>query len=185
MSTAPDAAFTLTDRYDALEGEVLVTGIQALARVPIDQMRADRLAGLKTAAFVSGYQGSPLGGLDRELLSHGPLLEQYGVKLWPGLNEELAATAVVGSQLVSTMREAKVDGVAGYWYGKAPGLERAADAIRHAQHAGTSPRGGVLAMIGDDPACKSSTVASRSDSFVSALGSPGTTTRRPPMWTRH
>jgi indolepyruvate ferredoxin oxidoreductase len=172
MTTAPDAAFTLTDRYDALEGEVLVTGIQALARVPIDQMRADRLAGLKTAAFVSGYQGSPLGGFDRELLSHGALLEQFGVKLWPGLNEELAATAVVGSQLVSTMREARVDGVAGYWYGKAPGLERAADAIRHAQHAGTAPRGGVLAMIGDDPACKSSTVASRSDAFVSALGFP-------------
>ncbi len=172
MSTLPDSSFTLSDRYDATDGEVLVTGIQALARVPVDQMRADRDRGLKTAAFVSGYQGSPLGGFDRELLANPDLLKKYGVKLWPGLNEELAATAVAGSQLVSTMKTANVDGVAGYWYGKAPGLERAGDAIRHAVFAGTAPKGGVLALIGDDPACKSSTVPSRSDALVAALGFP-------------
>ncbi len=172
MTIAPDVSFTLSDRYQAMDGEVLVTGIQALARVPLDQMRADKRAGWKTAAFVSGYQGSPLGGFDRELLANTDLLEQFAIKHWPGLNEELAATAVAGSQLVSTMKTANVDGVAGYWYGKAPGLERAGDAIRHAVFAGTAPKGGVLALIGDDPACKSSTVPSRSDSLVAALGFP-------------
>ena len=172
MTMAPDVSFSLADRYTAMEGEVLVTGIQALARLPIDQMRADRAKGWKTAAYVSGYQGSPLGGYDRELLANGALLDEFGVHLWPGLNEELAATSVAGSQLVSTMKTAKVDGVAGYWYGKAPGLERAGDAIRHAIFAGTARKGGVLALIGDDPACKSSTVPSRSDSLVAALGFP-------------
>jgi indolepyruvate ferredoxin oxidoreductase len=172
MTTVPDTSFTLSDRYNAVDGEVLVTGIQALARVPLDQMRADQRRGWKTAAFVSGYQGSPLGGFDRELLANPKVLAQFGVKHWPGLNEELAATAVAGSQLVSTMKTANVEGVAGYWYGKAPGLERAADAIRHAVFVGCAPRGGVLAMIGDDPACKSSTLPSRSDSLVAALGFP-------------
>jgi indolepyruvate ferredoxin oxidoreductase len=172
MSKVADSSFSLADRYTALDGDVLVTGIQALARVPLDQMRADRLRGIKTAAFVSGYQGSPLGGFDRELLAHSDLLADFGVKFWPGQNEELAATAVAGSQLVANMRTANVEGVAGYWYGKAPGLERAADAIRHAVFTGTAEKGGVLAMIGDDPACKSSTLPSRSDAFVSALGFP-------------
>jgi indolepyruvate ferredoxin oxidoreductase len=172
MSTIPDSSFSLSDRYEAVDGDVLVTGIQALARVPVDQMRADRALGIKTAAFVSGYQGSPLGGFDRELLANPELLSNYGIKLWPGLNEELAATAVAGSQLVSNMATANVDGVAGYWYGKAPGLERAGDAIRHAVFAGTARKGGVLALIGDDPACKSSTVPSRSDALVAALGFP-------------
>jgi indolepyruvate ferredoxin oxidoreductase len=172
MSIMPDSSFSLADRYNATDGDVLVTGIQALARVPVDQMRADRARGYKTAAFVSGYQGSPLGGFDRELLANPEMLETFGVKLWPGQNEELAATAVAGSQLVTNMRTANVEGVAGYWYGKAPGLERAADAIRHAVFAGTAEKGGVLAMIGDDPACKSSTVPSRSDALVAALGFP-------------
>ena len=172
MSIVPDESFTLADRYNATEGEVLVTGIQALARLPFDQIRSDRAAGLKTAAYVSGYQGSPLGGYDRELQSNPALLKEFGVHHWPGINEELAATSVAGSQLVSTMKTAKVDGVAGYWYGKAPGLERAGDAIRHAIFAGTSRKGGVLALIGDDPACKSSTVPSRSDNLVAALGFP-------------
>jgi indolepyruvate ferredoxin oxidoreductase len=172
MTTTPDVEFTLADRYSSTEGEVLVTGIQALARVPIDQMRADRMAGLNTRAFVSGYQGSPLGGYDRELLAHRKLLDEYGILHWPGTNEELAATAVSGSQLATNQRTANVDGVAGYWYGKAPGLERALDAIRHGLFAGAAPKGGVLAMIGDDPACKSSTVPSRSDALVAALGMP-------------
>ena len=178
MTIIPDVAFTLADRYRATGGEVLVTGIQALARLPFDQMRADRRAGWRTAAYVSGYQGSPLGGFDRELQANRELLEEFGVVHWPGLNEELAATSVAGSQLVANMKTANVEGVAGYWYGKAPGLERAADAIRHAVFAGTARKGGVLALIGDDPACKSSTVPSRSDSLVAALGfalfDPGT-----------
>jgi indolepyruvate ferredoxin oxidoreductase len=178
MSIAPDTDFSLADRYRATDGEVLVTGIQALARLPLDQMRADRARGWRTAAFVSGYQGSPLGGYDRELLANRALLDEFGVHHWPGTNEDLAATAVAGSQLVANMETRRVEGVAGYWYGKAPGLDRAGDAIRHAVFAGTARRGGVLAMIGDDPACKSSTVPSRSDPMVAALGfaflDPGT-----------
>ena len=172
MSIVPDESFTLADRYTAVDGEVLVTGIQALARLPFDQMRADRRKGWRTGAYISGYQGSPLGGFDRELQSNPDLLKQFGVKHWPGINEELAATSVAGSQLVSTMKTANVEGVAGYWYGKAPGLERAGDAIRHAIFAGTARKGGVLALVGDDPACKSSTVPSRSDNLVAALGFP-------------
>ena len=178
MSIVPDTSFTLADRYNETDGEVLVTGIQALARLPFDQIRADRQRGWKTSAFISGYQGSPLGGFDRELLNHRAMLDEFGIVLWPGINEELAATAIAGSQLVSTMKDAKVEGVSGYWYGKAPGLERGADAIRHANYVGTAPRGGVLALVGDDPACKSSTVPSRSDNLVAALGftlfDPGT-----------
>ena len=178
MSSVREDTFSLKDRYDAVGGEVLVTGIQALARAPMDQIRADRARGWKTAAFISGYQGSPLGGYDRELLSNQKLLDEFGIVLRPGINEELAATSVAGSQLVSTRPNANVEGVVGVWYGKAPGLERAADAIRHANFVGTAPRGGVLALIGDDPACKSSTVPSRSDSMAAALGiallEPGT-----------
>ena len=172
MTSSPDLSFTLSDRYTATDGQVLMTGIQALARLPLDQMRADRRAGWKTAAYVSGYQGSPLGGFDRELLANGKLLDEFGVHLWPAINEELAATSIAGSQLAMTMPTANVEGVAAYWYGKAPGLERAGDAIRHANFTGTSPRGGVLALVGDDPACKSSTVPSRSDALVAALGFP-------------
>jgi indolepyruvate ferredoxin oxidoreductase len=176
VSTSPpqggSAAFSLQDRYTAEDGQVLVTGIQALVRLPLDQMRIDRARGLRTGAFISGYQGSPLGGYDRELISNKAMNDAFGIEHWPGTNEELAATAVAGSQLVAHRPDARVDGVAGYWYGKAPGLERAADAIRHGVFAGTSARGGVLALIGDDPACKSSTVPSRSDALVAALGFP-------------
>jgi indolepyruvate ferredoxin oxidoreductase len=168
----PDPNFALADRYDRLEGDVLLTGIQALTRVVMDQVRADQAKGWNTAAFVSGYPGSPLGGLDREMVAQQTRLAALGVVHQSGLNEELAATSVVGTQLLPERPTATVQGVAGYWYGKAPGLERAADAIRHANLVGTSPRGGVLALVGDDPACKSSTVPSRSDAFVAALGLP-------------
>ena len=169
---SPDVNFSLDDRYDRISGDVLLTGIQALARVPMDQMRADRVRGLNTGAFVSGYPGSPLGGIDRELITQKGRLEMLGAVHQSGLNEELAATTVVGTQLLPERPDARVEGVAGYWYGKAPGLERAADAIRHANMVGASRRGGVLALIGDDPACKSSTVPSRSDALVAALGLP-------------
>ena len=172
MTIAPDQEFSLSDRYTTESGDILVTGIQALVRLPFDQMRADRRAGLRTAAFVSGYQGSPLGGFDRELISRPDLQKEYGVVHRPGLNEELAATSVAGSQLVSTLKTATYDGVAGYWYGKTPGLDRAADAIRHGVFAGTSRHGGVLALVGDDPACKSSTLPSRADALVTAIGMP-------------
>jgi indolepyruvate ferredoxin oxidoreductase len=169
---APDATFSLADRYVAASGDVLITGIQALVRGPLDQLRADRRAGLRTAGFVSGYPGSPLGGYDRELQANHALLAEYSVVHRPALNEELGATAVMGSQLASTFGTRRYDGVVGVWYGKAPGLDRAGDAIRHAQFAGTARHGGVLALVGDDPAAKSSTVPSRSEPLLAALGLP-------------
>lgn len=172
MNLSPDHDFRLTDRYVTLDGEILVTGVQALVRVPFDQMRADRAAGHNTGAFISGYQGSPLGGYDRELIAQAELCRDLNVVHRSGLNEELAATSIVGSQLVAQQKTANKDGVVGYWYGKGPGLDRAGDAIRHANFVGTSRLGGVLALVGDDPACKSSTLPSRSDPAVSALGLP-------------
>ncbi len=164
--------FTLQKRYEAESGEVLVTGIQALVRLPLDQMRADRRARLNTAAFISGYQGSPLGGYDRELQSQRTLLDALNIVHVAGLNEELAATSVMGSQVADTYPTRKYDGVTGIWYGKAPGLDRAGDAIRHANFAGTGRKGGVLALVGDDAASKSSTLPSRSDPALVALYLP-------------
>lgn len=162
----------LEAKYTAEHGEFFFTGIQALVRVPFDQIRADRRAGLRTAGFISGYQGSPLGNFDRELLDRRALLDRHGIVHRPGLNEELGATAVMGSQLSSTFPEASYDGVVGIWYGKAPGLDRAGDAIRHGNYAGTSRAGGVLALAGDDPACKSSTLPSGSEYTLHDLNLP-------------
>ncbi|HEX3240846.1 MAG TPA: indolepyruvate ferredoxin oxidoreductase family protein [Solirubrobacterales bacterium] len=165
-------AVSLSDRYLLEEGQVFLSGVQALVRVLLDQHRADRQAGLKTAALVSGYQGSPLGGFDREVARLGSVGAENDVVLRPGLNEELGATAVWGSQIAGTLSGARYDGVLGVWYGKAPGVDRAADAIRHGNYVGTEPRGGVLALCGDDPACKSSTLPSASESILAALHVP-------------
>ena len=124
MTMTPDASFSLADRYQAASGEVLLTGIQALVRGPLDQLRADRRAGLRTAGFVSGYQGSPLGGYDRELQANQALLDDLHVVHRPAVNEELGATAVMGSQLSSTFASRRYDGVVGVWYGKSPGVDR-------------------------------------------------------------
>jgi indolepyruvate ferredoxin oxidoreductase len=172
MTLTPDADFSLGDRYSLQDGEVLITGVQALVRAPFDQLLADRRAGLKTTAFFSGYQGSPLGGFDRELLAQQALMDEFGAVLRPALNEELGATAVMGSQLSATFANHTHDGVIGVWYGKGPGVDRAGDAIRHAQFAGTSKHGGVLALCGDDPAAKSSTVPCRTEVVVAAMGLP-------------
>ncbi|MSW19433.1 MAG: indolepyruvate ferredoxin oxidoreductase family protein [Actinobacteria bacterium] len=162
----------LDAKYREPDGSFYFTGVQALVRVPIDQMRADRDAGLNTATFISGYQGSPLGGYDRELIAHKKLLEPWNFVHVPGLNEELGATAVVGSQISATFPGQKYDGVLGVWYGKAPGLDRSGDAIRHAQYGGTTRHGGVLALVGDDPACKSSTLPSSSEWSMADLHIP-------------
>ena len=135
------ADFSLRDRYTAEEGQILATGIQALVRLPIDLMRADRRAGHRTAAFISGYQGSPLGGYDRELASQADILGALDIVHRPAVNEELGATAVMGSQLSTTFASHRYDGVAGIWYGKSPGVDRAGDAIRHGNYAGTGPAG--------------------------------------------
>jgi indolepyruvate ferredoxin oxidoreductase len=160
------------DRYTAATGEAQMTGVQALARLPLNVRRADRSRGLDTAAFISGYEGSPLGGYDLELGRNQKLLEAWDVVFRPGVNEELAATAVQGTQLAAASGDARVDGVTGYWYGKSPGADRATDAMRHACLVGTHPRGGAVAFVGDDPSAKSSTVPGASEALFKDIGMP-------------
>ncbi len=163
---------SLDDRYLLERGRILLTGVQALVRVPLDQHRADRRAGLNTATMISGYQGSPLGGFDKELQSHRETCLEHNVRHVPGLNEELGATSAWGSQLAAGLPGAKYDGVLGLWYGKAPGLDRAADALRHGNFVGVSRTGGAIAAVGDDPGCKSSTIPSASESLLASLHMP-------------
>jgi len=163
---------TLADRYELDEGRVFLTGLQALVRVMLDQHRADARAGLRTATLVSGYPGSPLAGLDQEVGRLGAIGAAHDVVLRRAINEELGATAVSGSQLAPTLPGARYDGVVGIWFGKAPGVDRSSDAFRHANLAGTDPHGGAVALCGDDPACKSSTIPSASESLLAALRMP-------------
>jgi len=172
MTDLRPAEFDLDAKYKEEYGSFFFTGVHALVRVPIDQMLSDKRAGLNTAAFISGYQGSPLGGFDREIISHKKLMDELHIVHKSGLNEELGATAVMGSQASATFPQQRFDGVLGIWYGKAPGLDRAGDAIRHAQYAGTSPHGGVLCLVGDDPANKSSTLPSGSEGTIADLHMP-------------
>ena len=162
----------LSDRYTATSGRVQLTGVQALARLPIDQHRRDLTAGLNVGTFISGYEGSPLAGYDQELGRLKQLLEANDVTFVPGLNEEAAATAIQGSQLACTLPGATRDGVIGIWYGKAPGLDRATDALRHGNLMGSHPKGGALVLVGDDPAAKSSTLPCASDGALADLAMP-------------
>ncbi|NBE99790.1 indolepyruvate ferredoxin oxidoreductase family protein [Nonomuraea sp. KC401] len=166
------APVTLDDKYAAPDGRVLISGVQALVRLTLEQRRLDRARGLDTRAFVSGYQGSPLGGVDLEMGRAARFLDDMGVVFKPGLNEELAATAVAGTQLLDQVPGRRHEGVTGFWYGKNPGLDRAADAIRHANTAGTAPLGGAVAWIGDDPGCKSSTLPSSCEPMCQSLAMP-------------
>jgi len=160
------------DRYLLDENQVFMTGTQALVRVILDQMRADRAGGLRTGAMVSGYPGSPLGGFDQELARSRRHTEPLGVVHRPGQNEELGATAVWGSQLVPALPRPRTSGVLGVWYGKAPGVDRAADAFRHGNFVGAHPEGGLIALCGDDPTCKSSTLPSATEGTLATLGMP-------------
>src|SRR4051812_34175727 len=162
----------LADRYQATDGSVLLTGVQALVRLLFDQVRADRAAGLNTAAFVSGYQGSPLGTFDLTLARTGSLLGEYDVTLLPGVNEDIAATSVWGSQQDHIAPLARHDGVIGMWYGKGPGVDRSGDAFRHANLHGTGRNGGVVAAAGDDPAAKSSTLPHSTEVALYDAGMP-------------
>jgi indolepyruvate ferredoxin oxidoreductase len=163
---------TLDERYQRQDGTIYLTGIQALVRMLLDRARHDREHGLATAGYVSGYEGSPLGGYDLELARQRDLLRSCGIVHQPGLNEELAATAVSGTQLAGRVGDAKHDGVTGVWYGKAPGLDRATDALRHANMIGTSPTGGAVALVGDDPSAKSSTLPCSSEMALAGLMLP-------------
>jgi indolepyruvate ferredoxin oxidoreductase len=163
---------SLDDKYLLDEGRVLLTGVQGLVRLPLDQHRADRRRGLHTGTMISGYQGSPLGGLDREIQRNSAICADHHVRHVPGLNEELGATSAWGSQLASQLPGASYDGVLGMWYGKAPGLDRAADSLRHGNFVGVTRTGGALAVVGDDPSCKSSTIPSASESLLASLHIP-------------
>jgi indolepyruvate ferredoxin oxidoreductase len=154
---------TLDDKFDLTKDRVFITGTQAIVRLLLMQRERDRLAGLNTAGFVSGYRGSPIGGLDQNLLRARKWLERSDIVFQPGLNEELAATAVWGSQQAEMRGEGKYDGVFGMWYGKGPGVDRSGDVFRHANMAGSSRHGGVLALMGDDHTAESSTVAHQSE----------------------
>lgn len=162
----------LTERLSATEGMISLSGAQALLRIPVDQFRADRANGLSTATLVSGYRGSPLGGIESIISQHRSVLDGANVTFISGVNEELAATAVWGSQMAQLERDARYDGVLGMWYGKGPGVDRTGDAFRHANFAGVGQYGGVLALAGDDPECKSSTIPSASEWALHDAGMP-------------
>ncbi|HEY7652117.1 MAG TPA: indolepyruvate ferredoxin oxidoreductase family protein [Methylomirabilota bacterium] len=161
--TTQSGEFSLEAKYTQERGRIYLSGIQALVRLPLDQHRADRRRGLKTATFISGYRGSPLGGLDQTLERMASLMKTHEVVFSSGLNEDLGATAVFGSQMAGLFPRPKYDGVLGMWYGKAPGVDRTGDLFKHANYAGVSKNGGVLALAGDDPLSKSSTLPSASE----------------------
>jgi indolepyruvate ferredoxin oxidoreductase len=165
IRTAEDdqPSYRLEDRYARRSGRVFLTGTQALVRIALDQARRDHAAGLKTGGFISGYRGSPLGGLDLELWRNRKLIDAAGIRFLPAVNEDLAATAVLGSQQVETNPDAAVDGVFAMWYGKGPGVDRAGDALKHGNAYGSSPHGGVLVVAGDDHGCVSSSMPHQSD----------------------
>ncbi len=165
-------AYELADRFKAGGPPMLLTGVQAIARLLVEHRALDRRRGLRTASFVSGYQGSPLGGLDRMLAEMPEVLEENDIRFVPGVNEELAATSVWGSQIDLPLGTRTYDGVTGFWYGKGPGVDRATDALRHANMYGVNPNGGALLLVGDDPASKSSTVPAVSERSLAALGIP-------------
>jgi len=161
---------TLDDKYDLSKEQILVSGSQAIVRLLLMQREFDRRGGLNTAGFVSGYRGSPLGGIDQQLWKAGRHLSDANIVFQPGLNEDLAATACWGSQQTELLGEGKYDGVFALWYGKGPGVDRSGDVFRHANSFGTSPHGGVLALMGDDHSAESSTVAHQSEfAFIDAM----------------
>ncbi|EGF89459.1 pyruvate ferredoxin/flavodoxin oxidoreductase family protein [Asticcacaulis biprosthecium C19] len=157
------AQVTLADKYELDSGRAFMTGVQALVRLPMLIRERDRKAGLNTAGFISGYRGSPLGTYDMQLSSAQKLLDAHDIVVQRGINEDLGATAVWGTQHVPLFQGAKKDGVFGLWYGKGPGVDRTGDVFKHANLAGTSQYGGVLALAGDDHSCKSSTLANQSE----------------------
>ncbi|MGO3327711.1 indolepyruvate ferredoxin oxidoreductase family protein [Gordonia sp. (in: high G+C Gram-positive bacteria)] len=169
----------LDDRYVCESGSIYLTGIQALVRMVRDRAAVDRRNRLRTGSFISGYEGSPLAGYDLEIARRARILAPWDITHRPGLNEEIGATSVMGSQLAAKVGTLSADasgavrdGIVGYWYGKAPGLDRATDALRHANLIGTHPRGGAVALVGDDPGAKSSTVPCASEMALADLYMP-------------
>ncbi len=155
--------YQLSDRYTAQTGRVFLTGTQALVRVMLDQATRDRAAGMNTAGFVSGYRGSPLGGVDLEMWRSKKLLAENAIEFMPAVNEDLGATAVLGAQQATLDPDCTVEGVFSMWYGKGPGVDRSGDALKHGNAYGSSPKGGVLVVAGDDHGCVSSSMPHQSD----------------------
>ena len=176
-----DTSIRLDDKYTATSGSVYLSGVQALIRLPIVQRLRDVSAGLNTAGFISGYRGSPLGGLDKAAWGAAKHLEGHHIKFWPAVNEELAATAVWGTQQVDLLGPARYDGVFALWYGKGPGVDRCGDVFKHMNHAGTARHGGVLLVAGDDHGAYSSTLPHQSDHQFAAAMIP----RLKYSWTLH
>jgi indolepyruvate ferredoxin oxidoreductase len=166
------ADISLDDKFTLERGRVLISGTQAMVRAALMQRARDSAAGLNTAGYISGYRGSPLGGLDMQLARAQKLLSSSAITFEPGLNEDLAATAVWGTQQANALPGATYDGVFGMWYGKGPGVDRSGDALKHANNAGTSPHGGVLAVFGDDHPGKSSTLAHQSEQGLVGFSMP-------------
>ncbi|HYN11181.1 MAG TPA: indolepyruvate ferredoxin oxidoreductase family protein, partial [Burkholderiales bacterium] len=162
------AKASLEDKYTLESGRAFMTGTQALIRLLMLQRERDRRAGLNTAGFVSGYRGSPLGGLDQALWRAQKHLEEHHIRFQPGVNEDLAATAIWGTQQVNLFAGGLYDGVFGMWYGKGPGVDRCGDVFKHANAAGTAKHGGVLVLAGDDHAAKSSTLPHQSEHIFKA-----------------
>ncbi|NCF37507.1 MAG: indolepyruvate ferredoxin oxidoreductase family protein, partial [Gammaproteobacteria bacterium] len=158
-----DYNFALDDRYTKSDGTVYLTGMQALVRLLIEQIDLDRRQGLRTRGYVSGYRGSPVGAFDSAIWQAGEAITGRGIHFNPGINEDLAMTAVGGTQHVVVTDKADLDGVFGIWYGKGPGVDRSVDAIKHVSMAGTSPHGGVLMLAGDDQMGKSSSLCHQSE----------------------
>ncbi len=170
MAALPQRKVTLEDKYELEEGRVFLTGIQALVRLPMMQRQRDRAAGLDTGGFISGYRGSPLGALDMNLWRAQKYLERHNIKFQPGVNEDLAMTAVWGSQQLPLFPDAACDGVFAMWYGKGPGVDRCGDVLKHGNAAGSSKHGGVLICAGDDHGASSSTLPHQSDHmFIAAM----------------
>ncbi|MFZ9311413.1 MAG: indolepyruvate ferredoxin oxidoreductase family protein, partial [Arenimonas sp.] len=170
LSPGIDRDYTLDHKYSRQQGRIYLSGVQALVRLPLMQQMRDRAAQLNTAGFISGYRGSPLGGFDLELWKAKKHLADSNIVFTPGLNEDLGATMVWGTQQTNLFEGAKVDGVFSMWYGKGPGVDRCGDVFKHGNAAGTSPLGGVLALAADDHACRSSTLPHGSElEFVSAM----------------
>ncbi len=163
---------TLDDKYTNKSGRIFLSGVQALVRLPLIQRMRDQAQGLNTAGFISGYRGSPLGGLDEALWAAGKHLQAHDIKFQPGVNEDLAATAVWGTQQVELVGESRYDGVFAMWYGKGPGVDRCGDVFKHMNHAGTSRHGGVLLVAADDHGAYSSTLPHQSEHAFSAAMIP-------------
>ncbi len=172
LAPAENKSISLDDKYLRDEGHAFMNGMQALVRLALAQQRRDAKNGFRTAGFISGYRGSPLGSFDTSLWQAGKHLKAHDIVFQPGVNEDLAATACWGTQQAHLAGQGKFDGVVGYWYGKGPGADRSGDVFRHANLAGTAEHGGVLALFGDDHSCKSSSIPHQSEHVMMGCGLP-------------